>query len=759
MYVYLLTLCLFVNLSNSQDICTNQASLVLFDEFYLSQSFESEIKLNFSNYISELNKISEDVVPFENNALKYDTESELDELEPKPLIPYTVDTNLIHIKSTHLDFMRSCAALDAKVLDINPYNIDAINKIMRKLNIDKVPFRTFYDRGAQISSVSGFAFKNAPEPTQTQQLLLKYLLPIYTLTGSSPIVYPTNDTVTDVTKIDGFCMKSNNIWDHKGPARNKWLTLISKIISNISLMKSWKDSFSTLFSDLPVIDQLYAKQSDKLTPNTPLALSGISNFLSKFKSNSNWEASTPSDFPDFQNFVKNFKALSKIFLKMPSFRTRSSLFANISEPKISELVAAPFDTEVFQRFLDLHPDKVNITGPVSIKPIYKIRGQEGIIGVQARFKIYDSNDKIKIYQVKPLVFHGFVTTVTHVVVTSKNKLAITRTPTPFGCQTQEENAQKEENIKICKGYTTPGLEILSAIDSDICGVALSSREGEIDFAKCPQVKAPSTPLAYRVACENRTVVISSNKPLKIRVFCDGFSGTATTLLESFPVYLHTNCEIRQVERNGFEPVLLPQLHSDFLMQQPVADIEIPDKTILSFSEQTTLSPSANITTDNPPVEIIDSYFYISITSITSFIIGIFIFIIIKRKAFWNLILRYFCCCSAKYNPFGCKDPDCCKSKCCGKNSSDSDTEADDEPTNKKKKSKHSNKEAPAVSVPLLPLPPSAPGPSNYDHDSFLEPDFPTGNLTPTSVKSIRDGLNTYGRQQPRVEKYNNTYNK
>ena len=97
MYVCLLTLCLLVCSSVHQDICTDQAALVLYDEFYLTQDYESEIKLNFQNYFAELNKISKDLVPFEKNALKYDTEAELDELESSPLIPYTFDTNLIQI--------------------------------------------------------------------------------------------------------------------------------------------------------------------------------------------------------------------------------------------------------------------------------------------------------------------------------------------------------------------------------------------------------------------------------------------------------------------------------------------------------------------------------------------------------------------------------------------------------------------------------------------------------------------------------------
>ena len=771
-YVCLLILCIRIFSTLQQDICTDQAALVLYDEFYLTQDFESEIKLNFNNYFTELNKISRDIVPFEKNALKYDTEAELDELEPAPLIPYTHDTNLIQIKSLNKDFMASCATRDAKVLDIDPLNTEAIKEIMAQLNISTVPFRTFDDRGAQISALSGTIFKNAPVPNSDNKLLLRFFFPTFT-SETGTINYPTNESILSTTPVDGFCMKPNNIWDRKGPSRNKWLTLINKVISNISQVKSWKDSFSTLFSTLPTIDQLYAKVTDKLVPNTPLPLAGISNFISKFKSNSNWESSTPSAFTEFQSFLKNFKALSKVFMKIPSLVNRKlqlSDVSNITETRITELVAAPFDNERIQRFLDLHPDKVNITGPVSIKPIYKIRGQDaGVIGAIAKFKIYDSNDKIKIYQVKPLVYQGFVTTATHVVITSKYKLALTQTPTPFGCQNEEEADKKEEKIRICRGYTTPGLETLSPIDSNICGVALSTLKGEVHFSKCPKIRAPSTPLAYRVSCDNKTVVISSMESLKIRVFCDGSSGTDITLLESFPVYLKTNCEIKQIKEGGFEPVLLPQLHSDFLLQQPAASIEIsPLNKAARLVQIPSPAPSANLTlngttTETPPL-INKEHALMGIAGTSASLLSmVMTFCLIKhRKKFTKYYMRYCCVCSKKYNPFGCKDRACCKKKCCKGSSSaseSSESDSDEEPSSRKKKakkhkkSKNSKKENIEIAMQLLPHPPaSAPG------DNYLEPEL-NGRQTPTSVKSFREGSNPYGKQQPRTERYNNTYNK
>lgn len=754
-----LSLLIRFHLSFQEDICTDRAALVLFDEFYLSQDFESDIKLNFSNYVHELNRIHDDLTPFETNAIKYDTEAELDELEPSALIPFTHDTNLIQIKSPNKDFMTACANKDAKVLEIDSSSIGILKRIMEKLGIEKVPFRAFDDRGAQVSA-SGTVLKNIPTLDSNTKQLLRYFFPTFSRTGTSSFIYPSNDTIVSLTSdpVDGFCIKPNNMWDRKGPSRNKWLTLIKKITSNLSLIKSWKDSFSSLFTNLPVIDQLYGKVSDKFTPNTPLALTGISNFLSKYKLNSTWESSTPSAFSDFQTFIKNFKSLAKVFIKIPPLKTRVNTLANITETKITEMVAAPFDDDKIQRFLDLNPDKVNITGPISIKPLYQLGGSGGIVGAQAKFKIYEANDKIKIYHVKPLIYHGFVTTVTHVLMSSKHKLALTHTPVPYGCENQRNNQNQEDDIKICKGYTTPGLESLSTIDSDICGAALSTIKGEVEFTKCPLTPAPSTPLAYRVSCGNRTVVISSIKSLKIRVFCDGSSGPTVTLLDSFPSYLKTECEVRQVEKGGFEPILLPQLHSDFIMQQLISDVE-KSPINKSIKPATTPSPSSNTTsisnsTSVTPSQSHEPWFYASLSLASILSSAMFMAMIIKRKPLWQLFLKYFICWSRVYNPFNCKGKKCCKKTCCGSETkTDDDSEYEIETIVKKKK-KSNIKNTATGSMPLLPQqPPSAP---SQDPDSYLEPDFPIGSMTPASARSIRENLTTYNRQQTRSERYNNT---
>ena len=133
-----------------------------------------------------------------------------------------------------------------------------------------------------------------------------------------------------------------------------------------------------------------------------------------------------------------------------------------------------------------------------------------------------------------------------------------------------------------------------------------------------------------------------------------------------------------------------------------------------------------------------------------------------RKACVRIYMRYFCFCSKKFNPFGCKDSSCYKKKCCkcsSSSSESSDSNSEEEPSSRKKKKwkkqklKQSKKENIEIAMQLLPHPPAS-APS----DNYIEPEL-NGRQTPTSVKSFREGSNPYVKQQPRAERYNNTYNK
>ena len=167
-----------------------------------------------------------------------------------------------------------------------------------------------------------------------------------------------------------------------------------------------------------------------------------------------------------------------------------------------------------------------------------------------------------------------------------------------------------------------------------CGNALASDDSEPDFVKCPLQKAPKYPLAHRVQCHNSSAVLSSNKPLKIRIYCDSISRQPVKL-DTFPVYLNTECEIRLLDNKAekTETILLPQLATKFVQDRvldvvprtfttikPLVTTEITATTaaVVVVSTTTSATLALGIATDTPAW----------VTPVLSSVCGLFVIVII-----------------------------------------------------------------------------------------------------------------------------------
>ena len=128
------------------DVCTSRASLIKIDEFFIKQSFSAEVEIDLSNYNEEFQSISVDAEKFATIAIGYDSEKELNELEPSKLIPLNPDTNLVKITSTHKDYMSDCLKINAKILEIPPSTVPAVQQILKILELPNVAIKTFNDR-------------------------------------------------------------------------------------------------------------------------------------------------------------------------------------------------------------------------------------------------------------------------------------------------------------------------------------------------------------------------------------------------------------------------------------------------------------------------------------------------------------------------------------------------------------------------------------------------------------------------------------
>ena len=579
------------------DICTSRASLVQIEEFYLQQSFSSEVELDLSNYLEELQSIEVNAEQFASIAVKYDTEKELDELEPSALFPLTPDINIFAINSTHGDYMTDCEKLKSKILEFSPTLAPKIVEILKTLQLPNTAIKTFNDRQSTLTNLDGDLYPTDPKPSSTQIRKMQDYYALYTAEGT--MTYPAEDLV-QASKLTGFCMKPNNIWDHKGPLRHKWLSTLRRIMPSLSTAKSWKSIFSTVLSQLPVQASLYKKMTDKLVLNTPLPLTRIKHFLSKFNTDLKWESSLTSDLPHFLQYLSDFADIIKTF-KRKTVPTPAPESSPPTPAPLSPLISiAAIDKERLQRFINLDPEKINITGPIDAIPLFQ-HEETGKITAKTVFHQYGESDLVRIYYVKPIIYQNLITTITHVVGTHRNFLASMVPPTPFGCSTNEVT---EHNIKVCKGYSTPGLSILSPQDSVECGNSLASDDSEADFARCPTRSAPKFPTAHRARCLNSSAVISSSVPLSIRIYCDNLS-TRPIKIDKFPAYLNTECEIKIIEKGG-ELILLPQETSKFLQERNLAIIAVtgPPAAPTSATPSPSPRPSAvrSVTPPNTPTE-------------------------------------------------------------------------------------------------------------------------------------------------------------
>ena len=145
------------------------------------------------------------------------------------------------------------------------------------------------------------------------------------------------------------------------------------------------------------------------------------------------------------------------------------------------MTIAAIDRDRLQRFINQDPAKINITGPIDTVPLFK-HEERGKIIAKTIFQQYSDTDLVRIYQVKPVIYYYTITTVTYVIGTHKNYLASQVPPTPFGCS---KESATEQNIRICIGYTTPGLSVMTPQDSIDCGNSLASYDSEADFIKMP----------------------------------------------------------------------------------------------------------------------------------------------------------------------------------------------------------------------------------------------------------------------------------
>jgi hypothetical protein len=171
-----------------------------------------------------------------------------------------------------------------------------------------------------------------------------------------------------------------------------------------------------------------------------------------------------------------------------------------------------------------------------------------------------------------------VTLASHVVKTKKSSYALVSQPSLTNCFKKEEEA-----YPICHFIDFQkdlGLDDFDKDKSISCGNSLFSKDYDPKFLECPLADAPKVTLAYRAHCtlqeessdnivdNNMAAIVSSSKPISLKLSCDNVSKVGTKLFEvsKIPIQNNTPCEIQEI-RKDTSITLLPQLNKDFVQNQ------------------------------------------------------------------------------------------------------------------------------------------------------------------------------------------------
>ena len=578
-------LCLSLNselVECETDVCGKYAILTKIDEFYISQPFSQKIAIDFVEFSQAFDSIKLNILKFEDIAKNYSKIENLKAIENLPLIPFTPEKNLIKIQADHAELPRNCQKYNAQLLTIEPSEKPLLAKIMKQIGIDTAPLFSI----AVSKSLHSPNFKVLDSPEDDTKSKLQSVgnefFPYFSA-ADKIIRYTRRGNNTSTVVAPALCSKSNNFWD-RSPYMKFFTKTVQSILRTIQPLKQLSELTENVFS---VFNGLSKPQAQVISDNyiipAPVILTKISSFLQKFNNIKNWENSKPTEISDFLDYIKNFKELNKHY-NQRNLNTKKHQFFDFLQNTSATIDFDEGDQRLLMH-LGLSPDRFGISGPVQVRPLQSIghsnnRNQEEnttSIYAEVSFRLFDRLDLAKIYDVKPLIFNNNkITTTKYLVGLVRHAQASLEEPTPINCIKKEE-----DEIKICDGFQTPGINIEQPSNSLSCGRALMSANDTINIDKCPTTAAPDEALAYRAECVPgvRSVVLSSVRPLKISIDCDTTESLAN-IFENFPVTINTECAVKET-RNEVTKILLPQLQDNFYQDQKVGGISIYRPPVLT----------------------------------------------------------------------------------------------------------------------------------------------------------------------------------
>ena len=563
-----LFICIFVCVTSLQptqardpDICGQYAILSKIDEFYLVQEVRRKVNIDLTQIINEMDSIEAPGVLFKNIAEQYNTEEKLTAAEPDALIPYTNDFNLIEVQGTNPTFANICKQKGARMLEFEPEFKTKIANIMALRNINSTPFKAYPDKTYLVSGRGSVI--DTPATPETKFPQLKHAYPQLRRDGMFEYPLEANLIAINTSMTSGLCLKPNNYWDLNTPARTKWLRTIKQIINSMNSIPIWKEAASKLITKLP-LGQKTTETIKKVILRAPVQLRKMITFFDKYQYKESWENTSPSEVTDFFSYLDNFKAIGNFFKKVLKLNPKKgTVLLPLDEAELLKEQMAQGDLTI--------PNSTSLL----VRPLHMAHqnGEDdstlpSVMVAEIQTEGMDHDDLISIYLVKPLITvmpeienNPVIPNITYIIQTKKEARAMQQQPLPYGCAEDEHDTQ-EGHIKYCRGFHIPKTTSLSTQKEHMCGKALISEEKSENIKHCPMQPPPDKPLVYQVQCQEMTAAISSPRPVAVRIRCNG-KLTFTKTFTTFPVYLKTNCEIRELVGTK-EEVLLPQRYDELI---------------------------------------------------------------------------------------------------------------------------------------------------------------------------------------------------
>ena len=629
------------------DICGHYSVLTEIQSFFITQPFTQTINIGFEDYFSAMTELRAQATKFNIIAQNYTSRDKLKLMEPQTLIPFGPNKNLIKIPETqHTLLMAECQKYGAQFLSFDPWDKQDLLKILKEQNLESVPFFAYQTPRSLLSR----GIKLLESPLVPANLLKIGVTGYPLLYQNGTIGYPEPGQTEAEFRSVALCEKENNYWDRSSENQKTFTNLLGKILNKIPQLF---DTGSTFIDTIAMINKLpkpsFSVMANKYSFSAPSSLVQMVNLFQKYNNKNSWETSKPTAILDFLNFTPNFNKIINLFkFKKPKKLTDQIIFSNNS------ILLSTVEEERLLTFLGLEPEQFGISGPVGIQPVMVLpenptteneEKKSTSMAAQIKMNIYDRKDIVRIHTVRPLISNGQVTTVTHVVVTPRYVQATESEPVPHQCTKSEKDA-----IQVCEGFQTTGPEEQHQQTLLTCGRALTQTNVSVDFNKCPTKPSPPNPLVYRANCDGeRMVVLSSPYPLTIKVYCDTFVEESKQF-NSFPVYIQTECEIREV-LNETDKILLPQLQVDFHQQQRV-------RKIVTMKPTTIIAKEIYSLLEEKPW-VLTLAIAISITVILLFFL-ILVLALFDPQRCKKVTEKRICCC------FICMHRKC--QKCCGKTS-------------------------------------------------------------------------------------------